>query len=121
MIEEFGNPGIVLDDGSHIMPDVVTSFTHLYPRTAADGIYMVEDLHTAYWDEFEGGLRGQGSFIELCKDLLDELNAEWSRDALPATDFTKSTQSMHFYDSIVVFERGRTTLKESLIIPPTVE
>jgi hypothetical protein len=75
------------------------------------GVYMVEDLHTAYWDEFEGGLRKPSTFIELSKNLVDELNADHSRGVLPATEFTKSTLSMHFYDSIVVFERGAHTKK----------
>jgi hypothetical protein len=72
---------------------------------------MVEDLHTAYWDEFEGGLRKPSTFIELCKNLIDELNADHSRGALPPTEFTKSTLSMHFYDSVAVFELGMHTKK----------
>jgi hypothetical protein len=63
-------------------------------------------------------LRRPGTFIELCKGLIDELNADRSRDALPPTEFTRTTQSMHFYDSIVVFERGRTLSKSAPIIPP---
>ena len=68
---------------------------------------MVEDLHAAYWDEYGGGLRRKESFMERCKDLIDELNAEHTRGALGETDFSRSTLSMHFYDSVVVFERGR--------------
>jgi hypothetical protein len=111
LIEEFGTPDIVLDDGSHIMSDVVASFRFLFPRTAANGVYMVEDLHTAYWDKYGGGLRRPGTFIELCKHLIDELNADWTEGALPPTDFTRNTLSMHFYDSLVAIERGRTTRK----------
>jgi hypothetical protein len=107
VIAEFGTPDIVLDDGSHRMSDVVETFRFLYPRTSPNGVYLVEDLHTAYWDEFGGGLKREGTFIEVCKGLIDELNAEWTRDALPATEFTHSTLSMHFYDSMAVFERGR--------------
>jgi len=118
VVQEFGSPDIVLDDGSHIMEHIAATFAFLYPRTAADGVYMVEDLHTAYWDEYGGGLRRPGTFMELCKHLLDELNAEWSRGTLPPTDFTRTTQSMHFYDSIAAFERGRTLTKSAPMIPP---
>jgi hypothetical protein len=107
VLDEFGTPDIVLDDGSHQMGHVVETFRFLYPRSSANGVYMVEDLHTSYWEEYGGGLRREGTFIELAKELIDELNADWARDALPPTDFTRSTLSMHFYDSIVVFERGR--------------
>jgi SAM-dependent methyltransferase len=107
VLDEFGTPDIVLDDGSHQMSHVVETFRFLYPRTSPTGVYMVEDLHTAYWDEYGGGLKREGSFIELSKNLIDELNADWTRAALAPTNFTRSTLSMHFYDSIAVFERGR--------------
>jgi len=118
VVQEFGAPDIVIDDGSHMMPHVVATFGHLFPKVAADGIYLVEDLHTAYWDEYGGGLGRPGTFIELCKRLLDELNADWSRGQLPPTEFTRTTLSMHFYDSMAVFERGRVLPKGDLMVPP---
>jgi len=111
LIDEFGAPDIILDDGSHMMTDIIATFQYLYPRMAKNGLYMVEDLHTAYWDEYEGGLRKTSTFIELCKGLIDELNADHTRGAVPPTEFTKSTLSMHFYDSVAVFERGTRTKK----------
>lgn len=113
IIDEFGTPDIVLDDGSHFMSHVNASFSALYPELSRNGVYFVEDLHTAYWDEYEGGLRRTGSFIERCKDLIDELNADHAREALAPTAFTHSTLSIHFYDSIVVFEKGRHTSKHA--------
>jgi hypothetical protein len=111
VIAEFGAPDIVLDDGSHVMSHVIASFQFLYPRVAKNGVYMVEDLHTAYWEEYEGGLRKPTTFIELSKNLLDELNADHSRGALAPTEFTRATLSMHFYDSVTVFEKGVHTKK----------
>ena len=111
VVAEFGAPDIVLDDGSHIMSHVITSFQFLYPRVAKNGVYMVEDLHTAYWEEYEGGLRKPTTFIELSKNLLDELNADHSRGSLTPTEFTQTTLSMHFYDSVAVFEKGAHTKK----------
>jgi SAM-dependent methyltransferase len=118
IIEEFGQPDIVLDDGSHVMAHILETFRFLYHRTAANGIYLVEDLHTAYWEEFGGGLRKPGTFIEIAKMLIDELNADHSRNTLPPTQFTRATQSIHFYDSIVAFERGRTLPKSAPMVPP---
>jgi len=88
------------------MQHVVSSFRFLYPQLHKSGVYMVEDLHTAYWDEYGGGLKREGSFIELCKQFLDEINADWTRGALAPSEFTRTTLSMHFYDSLAVFERG---------------
>jgi hypothetical protein len=114
VLDEFGTPDIVLDDGSHQMADVVETFRFLYPHMTPDGVYMVEDLHTAYWDEYGGGIGREGSFIELSKSLIDELNADWSRGQKHPTKFTRSTLSMHFYDSVVAFERGRHLPKRDL-------
>lgn len=121
LLSEFGAPDVILDDGSHQMHHVTATFQHLYHRMAPEGVYMVEDLHTAYWTDWGGGLRKPGSFIELCKHLVDELNgdhidgplrppsveAEFPAD-FSSTEFTHQTLSMHFYDSIVAFERGRS-------------
>lgn len=113
VLEEFGTPDVILDDGSHVMEDITVSFRHLYSRTASSGIYMVEDLHTAYWEEYGGGVGSRDSFIEVCKSLIDELNADHARNQVHNTDFTKSTLSMHFYDSVVAFERGRHLKKHA--------
>lgn len=113
VIDEVGVPDIVVDDGSHVMGDIAASFGFLYPKMLKNGVYLVEDLHTAYWEEYEGGLQKPASFIEICKNLIDELNADHSRGALASTEFTQSTLGMHFYDSVVVFERGAYTKKHA--------
>lgn len=107
LIDEFGPFDIVLDDGSHIMEDINEAFSFLYPRMSTSGVYMVEDLHAAYWPEFGGGLRKESSFIEISKSLIDELNAHHTRGAVRPTTFTDSTVSINIYDSIIAFERGR--------------
>jgi hypothetical protein len=49
----------------------------------------------------------EGSFLELCKSLVDGLNADHTREQVAVTDFMRSTLSLHFYDCMVIFERGR--------------
>lgn len=107
VMDEFGPPDVVLDDGGHQMSAIRNSFDYLYPRMSPNGVYFIEDLHTAYWEEFGGGLGRPDTFIEFSKSLIDSLNAEWTRGALEPDQFTRSTLSMHFYDSCIVFERGR--------------
>jgi hypothetical protein len=107
ILDEFGQLDIVLDDGSHRMGDIRASFDFLYPRLSPTGVYFVEDLHAAYWADYEGGLRREGTFVEFAKSLIDELNGDWHEGGNGVSDFTRATLSMHFYDSCVVFERGR--------------
>ena len=113
-VEEFGAPDIVLDDGSHMMNHISASFAALYPQMPKNGVYMVEDLHTAYCADFGGGKGRAGTFIEEAKGLIDELNAEHA--GIPLSDFSKTTMSMHFYDSVVVFERGQHLKKQALSV-----
>ena len=120
VIDKHGPPDIVLDDGSHIMKHICASFDFLYNKLTKNGIYMVEDLHCAYWDSYGGGLKRKGTFIEHCKNMIDSLNARhWGGDSL----FADSTYSMSFYDSIAVFEKmewAKDSLK-LLLIPDTRE
>lgn len=96
---------IVLDDGSHIMRHMIRSFEMIYYRISSDGVYMVEDTHTCYWPQYDGGLKRAGSFMEFVKDKLDEINAVHIREALPISNFTRSTDCIACYDSVVAFER----------------
>ncbi len=114
LIEEFGPPDIVLDDGSHQMEHITSTFEYLYPKLSKYGVYLVEDLHTAYWEEYGGGLGRESTFMEHCKSLTDKLNTEHTRGVLAEDDFSKSTLSMHFYNSIVVFEKGSPLALEPL-------
>lgn len=104
--DEFGAPDIVLDDGSHMMDHVSKTFEFFYPKITTHGVYMVEDMHTAYWEEYGGGVGRPGSFIEYAKTLIDKLNADHSRGILESDAFTRHTQGISFFDSMVVFERG---------------
>jgi len=113
LIEEFGPPDIVIDDGSHQMHDLRKTFDYLYPRVSKNGLYIAEDVGTSYWQEFGGGLYHEDSFIEYSKSLIDQLNYEVVREAIPSPQFIRDTKSITFYHSVVVFEKGTITPKVS--------
>ena len=96
---------IVLDDGSHRSPDMIASFEALYDHVQPYGVYLVEDTHANYWPDWGGGLKAAGTFMEFAKDRLDDINAAHTRDALPISRFTASTDCIAVYDSVVVFEK----------------
>ena len=113
VIDEFGPPDVVLDDGSHQMSHTWDLFECVYPRVPKNGVYMVEDMHTSYWGKYGGGLDAPHSFINRCKGLIDELNADHTKGAIAPSEFTRTTESISFYDSIVVFEKGNIFQKNS--------
>jgi cephalosporin hydroxylase len=102
VLDAVGMVDVVIDDGSHMQSDINRTFEFLYPRISPNGLYLVEDLHTSYWDTHEGGLKRPGTFIEECKTMIDHLNGYYTNPS----SFTQSTQSIHFYDSVAVFEKG---------------
>lgn len=113
----FPDAAIVLDDGGHRMHQQIATFEELYPRMRPDGVYLCEDVGTSYLPTFGGGYNVPGTFVETSKALIDRLNAYHVGDdsQLAPDDFTRSTDSIHFYDSIVVIERrprdrGQTVL-----------
>jgi cephalosporin hydroxylase len=111
LLKEFGKPDIVIDDGSHVMSDVIHTFNFMYPHVSKNGIYLVEDLHTAYWQEYGGGLEKKDTFINYSKNFIDSLNADHSRGAVTPDFITNSTLGISYYDSMVVFEKGKPHMK----------
>jgi methyltransferase family protein len=99
---------VLIEDGGHMMGQQIATFEEMYPHVKEQGVFLIEDLHTSYWKRYGGGYRKPGTFIEYAKNLADQLNAWHSKDqALVVDEFTRTTRSMHFYDSVIVFEKGR--------------
>jgi hypothetical protein len=97
---------ILIDDGGHTMEQQIVSFEELFDHIKPDGTYLCEDLHTSYWDDYGGGYKLPGNFIEYSKELIDKLNAWHYRHAGGQVDsFTRSAHSMHYYDSMLVIEK----------------
>lgn len=72
---------IIIDDGSHRSDDIIKSFALYFPKLREGGIFLVEDLHCAYWDEFQGGLEAPFSSMNFFKRLADLVNHEhWGAD-----------------------------------------
>jgi cephalosporin hydroxylase len=117
LIKEFGLFDVIIDDGGHKMDQLWASFEVLYPSLSKNGVYIAEDLHTCYWEEFGGGKDKPESFINRSKLLIDELNCNFSRGSVAATDFAKQTFGIHYYNSMIVFEKGATGNKTSIITP----
>jgi hypothetical protein len=111
LVLKYGQPDIVIDDGSHAMVDLVNTFNFLYYKTKENGVYLVEDLHTCYWDEYGGAAYKSDTFIEFSKKHIDELNACHSRGVVKETEITQTTQCISIYDSIIVYDKRRQSKK----------
>lgn len=98
---------ILIDDGGHTMKQQINTFELMFSHVADDGVYLCEDLQTSYSKSFGGGYKKKGTFIEYSKGLIDQINA-WhfaGMDKKEVSSFTKTAQSLHFYDGILVIEK----------------
>ena len=101
---------ILIDDGGHTQKQQITTFNILFDKIKNDGVYLCEDVHTSYWLSYGGGSNRMGTFIQFTKKLIDKLNAFHSEEnSLQVDSFTRSAKSIHYYDSIVVIEKGIIT------------
>ncbi|MBD3646927.1 MAG: class I SAM-dependent methyltransferase [Pseudomonadales bacterium] len=104
---EVGRIDILIDDGGHTMAQQINTFEELFPLVDENGVYLCEDLNTSYKKKWGGGYRKKGTFIEYSKDFIDKLNAWHSSEPhrLEVDEFTRSTDSLHYYDGILVIEK----------------
>ena len=121
VLHEIGTPDVVIDDGGHSANQQITSFEELYTGLSENGIYIVEDTHTSLWGGRFMDRQDQQSFLQFACALTAHL-MEWSGKpenfqvlgtdqneslANVASPFCRSTKAICFFDSMVVFERGR--------------
>ena len=89
-----------------MMNQQIVTFREMFPHIKDGGLYMCEDCHTSYWENFGGGLEYSGSFIEFSKRLVDEINAYWTGTKMKPTYNSQNISGLHFYTSMVVVEKN---------------
>lgn len=105
VVSEMGGVDVVLDDGSHKASHHSTSFQTLFPLLNDGGVYICEDLHTAYSPTFDGGYRRNGSFIEVAKKIIDDIHADFHDQPQYVADAHRSIHGIYFYNSMLVIEK----------------
>lgn len=112
---------VVIDDGSHINSHQLLTFLNLFPKLNEGGTYIVEDTHTSYWNfadifgnDYGGGYKREGTFIEGTKELIDFLHRQFNAVVFP--DFLNNAfedlYSVTYYNSVVVFTKKKHVTME---------
>ncbi len=109
-LQEIEPIDVFIDDGSHIVTDQITTFENVFPKMNVGGIYICEDTHTNYWNEWGGSIYKHNTFIEYSKRLVEVINFEHIRKQElideKLLNVCRDITSIHFYDSMVVILKG---------------
>ena len=106
---KIGKLDVIIDDGSHRSPHVITTFKTLFPLLADGGIYVVEDTQSSYWPEWMGSedLDSPDTSMGLLKRLTDGLNYEEFVDEDYKPTYTdRNIVGVHFFHNLVIIEKG---------------
>ncbi|WP_371663134.1 hypothetical protein [Streptomyces sp. NBC_00280] len=111
LAEEIGPLDIVVDDGSHLSDDVITSFTTLFPLLRPGGLYVIEDLQTSYWPGWNGNrseLSDPGTSVGFLKTLFDTLHHQDRVREAPyePSEIERGVTGIHLYHNLVFIEKG---------------
>ena len=96
---------IIIDDGGHTMEQQIVTFQEMYNHMSPNAVYLCEDLHTSYWSDYGGGHKKSDTFIEYSKNFIDMINAAHWTDNAGYELFRSCTNSIHYYDSVIVLEK----------------
>jgi hypothetical protein len=103
---------ILIDDGSHRAKDQKITFDEMYYHVRKPGVYLIEDIELNYWPSKDKDK--PDNFMTYMKSKIDELNVRrtMSRkvsESYPFKDtqvrFNNSTNSISFYENMVVLEK----------------
>ena len=117
--KEMGTIDIIIDDGSHIGQDQRVSFETLFPIMSDGGVYAVEDLHTSYWIDYGGSMRGRKSFIGMVKNLIDDMHSWYHPhgQSVPV-DAAHSVSQISIYDSVVFIHKASKPKPANFVYTP---
>jgi hypothetical protein len=132
VVNELGPFDLVVDDGSHVVSHIITSFAHLYGAgLKTGGAYVVEDTHATYWRRHRDLPH---AFSDFCRDLIDLMHAAYwrsfssqqfksgsphrlSRVTVPA--LATQIDSIQVFDSVVIIRKpevARTHLPVNSVV-----
>ena len=114
---EHGPFDIIIDDGSHVPSHVVASFKALFPALAGDGLYVIEDVQTAFWPKYGGSPRTGGDTFALAQSILQALNHAEVRLAAPdwqPPPVASTVRAFRAYHNLFIIEKGDNTEPSSL-------
>jgi hypothetical protein len=114
---------IIIDDAGHHIEHQQISFSKLFPLMNNDSIYVIEDLHTSYWHNFN--IKSDETMMDTLKNIASKSTSSWAsrcrraigrwRNESELDYYDENVNSVHFHDSICfVYKKHCTDLKDKI-------
>jgi hypothetical protein len=99
---------VIVDDGSHHCNHIIASFLFLFPFLDNNGVYIIEDTETSYWEDYGGSmnLNFPGSTINFFKQLIDGQNHITIKDYPVLPELHHWIKGISFYRNLIIIEKG---------------
>lgn len=81
---------IVIDDGSHISADILRSFMTYFPLVKPGGLYIIEDAHSLYLDQYGGGILNESGACSFFKKLVDIIGFQFWSDQMSIATYLRT-------------------------------
>ena len=108
VFNEMGGIDVVLDDGSHRMRDIATSFEFLFPLLPEGGLYIIEDVSATFWRDYRGSMGGP---LRNISSYLQRLILDQHHQFHPYPVRNKAVAAhigaIHSYPGIIVIEKRK--------------
>jgi hypothetical protein len=120
---------IVIDDGSHQSNDILNCFFIYFPFVKPGGLYVIEDTHTLYKNDFGGGILNEFSAYSFFKKLIDVINIQFWGNELSIEVYFRTffplgqmplflrdgwVESVEFRNSMIVIRKSQVATHEKL-------
>jgi len=117
VIKQTGQLNIIIDDGSHINEHVIETFTILFPYLKENGIYVIEDTQTSYWESSGGSMDNSApTLMNFFKNLADGINyAEFPIPGYQPNYTDLNITSIHFYHNLIFIFKGENSEKSNYV------
>lgn len=109
MINDIGNPTIIIDDASHMNKFTIASFEILFPLLQPGGLYCIEDIESSWWEDkgFDGCKdytnMEASTIVNYFRRHIDVVNKK-SLPGLVVKDGLKA-KAVHFYENLIIVEK----------------
>lgn len=92
--EKYGGAwDIIIDDGSHVSIDIITTWNSMWTHVNYGGLYAIEDLNVGYGAGSVFLREGVPSHMDFIKGMLDQINLH------------TEIEELHYFKELAVFRK----------------